>query len=159
MTMKPIEAVILRAVATPTQIRSLTATPDFDGGTLGRLDWRRIVREARARFPSAALRSIALPTKPGGFITVRMRQPGESTPNGRTFLWFDPADGHLLTARDVAAMGQAARISAAFYPVHSGKTGGFIWRLAVTLSGVALTMLGCFAIVTFWSNCRLSQNK
>lgn len=105
--------------------------------------------QAKRRFPDAALRRLTLPSAPGQPWSVRMRQPFEWTPNGRTTLHFD-AEANLLQVEDPATAGRAASISETFYPVHTAKVGGIGWKLLMTLSGVSLTLLGALATWSFW---------
>jgi uncharacterized iron-regulated membrane protein len=105
--------------------------------------------EAKARFPAAELRRLSLPTRPGQPWTVRMRQPFEWTVNGRTNLMFD-GTGKLIDVDDPAAGGRASAIYEKLLPVHSGKVGGLVWKLVLTLSGLGLTLLGSLAAWSFW---------
>ena len=108
-----------------------------------------MLAEAKARFPGAKLRRLTVPAKADGAYSVRMRQPFEWTPNGRTTLFFDPA-GRLARIDDPAAAGQSASINEKFYPVHTGKSGGLLWKLAMTVSGLGLALLGSLAVWSFW---------
>lgn len=115
---------------------------------------------AKARFPDAALRRIVLPAEPSGAIAVRMKQPFEWTPNGRTQLTF-AADG-AVTIEDAALANRSAVLNEKLYPIHSAKVGGFAWKLAMTASGLALAMLGLFTFWSFWkrkSDHRASRRK
>jgi uncharacterized iron-regulated membrane protein len=105
--------------------------------------------QAKARFPHAALRRLTLPSKPGQPWSVRMRQPFEWTPNGRTNLMFD-GTGKLIKVDDPATGSQAASINEKLYPLHTGKAGGLVWKLMMTLSGLGLTALGSLATWSFW---------
>jgi len=104
---------------------------------------------AKARFPDAELRRLTIPAKPGQPYSVRLRQPFEWTPNGRTNLFFD-GSGQLLKIEDPAAASRAAAINETFYPIHTGKVGGPTWKLLMTLSGIGLTLLGSLATWSFW---------
>lgn len=104
---------------------------------------------AKSRFPEADLRRISLPARAGGPVVVRMRQPFEWTPHGRTQISVGP-DGKV-TAEDAAMANRSAWLSEKAYPVHSAKVGGLAWKLAVTASGVALTILGSLAVWSFWA--------
>jgi uncharacterized iron-regulated membrane protein len=108
-----------------------------------------MLRQAQARFPGADLRRLTIPAKPDGAWSVRMRQPFEWTPNGRTTLYFDRA-GTIVRIDDPAGASQAASINEKFYPVHTGKAGGLPWKLAMTLSGLGLALLGSLAVWSFW---------
>jgi len=106
------------------------------------------VIRAKALYPDARLRRLTLPSEPGGAISVRLRQPFEWTPNGRTQVTF-AADG-TVTIQDAAAANGAAMGSEKLYPIHSAKVGGMVTKLLMTVSGVALAMLGSLAVYSFW---------
>lgn len=108
-----------------------------------------MIREAKSRFPSAELRRLTIPAKPDGAYSVRMRQPFEWTPNGRTTLYFDRA-GKVVRIDNPAGSTQAVSINEKLYPVHTGKAGGLLWKLAMTLSGISLALLGSLAVWSFW---------
>ncbi|HXG80573.1 MAG TPA: PepSY-associated TM helix domain-containing protein [Sphingomicrobium sp.] len=108
-----------------------------------------MLAEAKARFPHAELRRLTLPAKPGQPWSVRLRQPFEWTSNGRTTLFFD-GSGKLLKVDDPAGGSAADSINEKLYPVHSAKAGGLGWKLAMTLSGLGLTLLGALATWSFW---------
>lgn len=150
MTLKPIEQLLTRPFSSPAEMARAARLPVGEAGSLDRPNWTRIIATARERFPDAGLRVLALPSRPGQFIALRMHQPGEWTPNGRTFLWFDPADGRLVGFRDALAAPRGAVVASSLYPLHSGKAGGLAWRFVMTLSGLALAMLGGFALFSFW---------
>ena len=103
---------------------------------------------AKALFPGAALRRISLPSEPDGEVVVRMRQPFEWTPQGRTQLSFG-ADGSVVI-EDSRAANRSAGISEKLYPIHSAKAGGLAMKLLMTVSGLALFMLGGFTTWSFW---------
>lgn len=108
-----------------------------------------MLAQAKIRFPDAELRRLTLPSKPGQPWSVRMRQPYEWTPNGRTNLMFDGA-GKLIKVDDPATGSQAASINEKLYPLHTGKVGGIAWKLLMTFSGLGLTILGSLATWSFW---------
>ena len=113
------------------------------------------VLRAKALFPDAALRRISLPREPGEAILVRMKQPFEWTPNGRTQVTF--AAGGAVTVEDAAAANRSASLAEKLYPLHSAKVGGLALKLLMTISGLALFMLGSFATWSFWA--RRSKRK
>lgn len=130
--------------------RSLAA-PKVRGGALApRPDWPAILAAAQRRFPDATFRILALPRKPGEPVTLRMKRAAEWLPNGRTTLWIDGGDGHVLAARDALALAPAAQRFNGAYPIHAAKVGGLAWRLVLTVSGLALALLGSLAVWSFW---------
>jgi uncharacterized iron-regulated membrane protein len=108
-----------------------------------------MLAQAKERFPDAELRRLTLPSKPGQPWSVRMRQPFEWTPNGRTHLLFD-GHGKLLRIDDPAGASRAESINETLYPVHTAKVGGLGWKLLMTLSGLGLTLLGSLTTWSFW---------
>lgn len=126
-------------------------SPKYKGGPVTRMpDYPAMLAEARRRFPDAEFRILSLPRKPGDPIALRLRQQAEWLPNGRSTLWFDAETGRLLGARDALAMAPGAQAFNMAFPIHASKVGGWTWRIAMTLSGVAMTMLGSLAVWTFW---------
>lgn len=113
-------------------------------------DYRKIIETARTRYPDAEIRILSLPRGDRGYISLRVRQPQEWLPNGRTTLWFDASTSELAHVRDALTLPGAAQVYNAHYPAHSGKVGGWAYRLLVTLSGVGLTVMGAFTLWTFW---------
>ncbi len=113
-------------------------------------DFVPLFGEAKRRFPDAEPRRLQWPRKAGAPIALRLRQPFEWTPNGRTFVYFDPATMAPIGIVDPATTGNAAWAREKLYPLHAGKVGGTIWKIALTLSGVALALLGSLAVYGFW---------
>lgn len=109
-----------------------------------------VLAGAMASFPGAEVRRLQWPRKPGGPLVLRLRQAFEWTPNGRTFVYADPVTLAIVGRVDPAAGGAAASIREKLYPVHAAKRGGLLWKLAMTVSGLALTLLGTLAVYGFW---------
>lgn len=104
---------------------------------------------AKARFPNAELRRITLGASTADPIVVRLRQPFEWTPNGRTQISVAP--GGVVTVQDPALANRSAYLAEKAYPLHSAKVGGLPWKLAVTASGMSLMLLGTFTTWSFWA--------
>lgn len=106
--------------------------------------------QSKARFPDAAIRRISIPEDLSNPVTVRLQQPFEWTPNGRTQLSFDSRTGALLSVQDPASGTRGATLQETIYPLHSANVGGTWLKLAMTFSGIAMAMLGAFATYSFW---------
>ena len=127
--------------------------PGFQGeaGPIGPdTDWRAVMVNAQSAFPDALPRRLTLPSKPGAPLVLRMKQDFEWTPNGRTYVYLDPANASVGAVDDPAAGDTASKIVEKFYPLHAGKVGGVLWRLLLTFSGLTLVMLGTLATWSFW---------
>lgn len=152
MTLKPLASLLLSPFSSPAVMQAATYPPKGDFGAMpARLDWLAIYREARTRFPRAELRVLRAPKQAGDPFHIRMKQPTEWLPNGRTLLWFAP-DGRLIEARNALRHPQGLRIFNTLYPLHSGKVGGIVWKALVTFAGLALFVLGLLASWSFWRN-------
>src|SRR6185436_4705848 len=128
------------------------APPKFKGGALASdFDWHAVIQIVRTTYPEAELRSISLPTKAGQLIRIRMRQPFEWLPNGRTQFWFDPATAKLVKVSGAEALPLATRAYNIIYPIHASSVGGVVYKIVVTAVGLTLTMLGTLAVWGFWS--------
>ncbi|WP_317629310.1 PepSY-associated TM helix domain-containing protein [Sphingomonas nostoxanthinifaciens] len=114
------------------------------------LDWAAMVRQARARFPEAEVRKLQMPMGKKGVIILRMRQPEEWLPDGRTLAWFDPADGRMIGTQDSRILPAQVRAENMLFPLHTAGVGGLAYRLLMTLSGVSLMLLGSLTTWTFW---------
>lgn len=115
----------------------------------GDIDWPRALAGAQAAFPQATLRLASWPAKPGAPAVLRMKQPAEWHPNGRTLVYIDPATSRVIGAVDAQAFGPGARLQNAVYPIHAASMGGRLYDLVVFLGGVALAALGGLGLWSF----------
>lgn len=165
LVFRPVTMLVLGPAAPAVIAKSLKAPEPTGAALAGRLDWGAMIREGRARFPNAEPRILSLPRKDSGLISLRLRQPGEWTPNGRTVVYFAADSGRVVQARDALALPAETRGFNTFYPLHAGKVGGLAYRLVMTLSGIAMTLLGSLAVWTFWfrrpkaASMRLKRNS
>lgn len=150
MIFRPTTALVLGPSAPATIAKALKPPKPIEVKTADRLDWAGMIRTARQRFPDAEVRILSLPRKDSGLISLRMKQPDEWTPNGRTALYFAADSGRLVEARDARELPAQARGYATFYPLHAAKVGGLAYRLLMTASGLGLTLLGGLAVWSFW---------
>ena len=160
MTLPAVEDLILAPFSPPAAMAAAQKPPAARGGPVAAdLDWNAMLGEVRARYPDGELRVISLPAKPGGLISIRVRQQAEWLPNGRTLFWFDPATGRLVESRDAMAMPLGLRIANAEFPIHAAKVGGLPYQLVMTASGLSLALLGGLAVWTFWANPKTQKRK
>ena len=108
----------------------------------GDIDWPAALVAAQARFPDATVRMASWPAAPGEPALVRLKQPGEWHPNGRTRALIDPATSRVVQTSDAQALTRGERLVHAIYPVHAGTVGGWLYEWVTVLSGLALAALG-----------------
>ena len=152
MVFKPVSNALFMPGQAEDALQAPFLPPEVQGGgaLAPRPDWRAMFTTARALYPDAEIRLVALPREPGKLIQMRLRQPAEWLPNGRTLLWFRPDNGALVDHRDVQKMAVGIRAYHMVYPIHAAKVGGIIWQLLVAATGLVLALLGSLAVWSFW---------
>lgn len=147
MVFKPLSQLVLAPLGDASarlQVPAVAAPP------AAQPDWHAVIAAGYQAFPGAVLRRVQLPKEPGKAATVRFRQPFEWTPNGRSYAYVDLASSTVVGRVDPAAGDAAQSVQEKLYPLHAGKVGGPVWKLALTAAGLALVMLGTFASWSFW---------
>lgn len=148
MVFRPMTALLgITAPATITQALTPPALPKMPMAS--NIDWRSIISDAQKRFPDAEVRMIFIPHD-AGTVDVGLRQSTEWLPNGRTMIWYSPASGLPLMVRDARMLPQAVQAYNLVYPLHSGKMGSIWWRIAVTIAGLSMAVVGGLTIMTYW---------
>ncbi len=115
---------------------------------IARNAWRAAFIEAKRAFPHAEIRRLQIGKGDRSEAVLRLRQPFEWTPNGRTYIHITPSGRLRIDAPDGTFDKQA--IGEKFYPIHAAKVGGWIWKVAITCTGLGLAMLGALAAFCFW---------
>lgn len=121
----------------------------FPPARAGDVDWPAALSVAKAAFPQAELRAIVWPRFEGDRAEVRMRQPQEWTPEGRTRVLINPETSELNGVIDAQALGRGRRIEAGLLPLHGAFVGGWAMDLLALASGLALSALGVFGLIAF----------
>jgi uncharacterized iron-regulated membrane protein len=150
MVFRPVSNLVLGPGAAAEVSRSLEPPPPRAAKLAEAPDWRGMIVAARRLYPDAEVRILALPRSGSGLVSLRLRQPDEWLPNGRTTLWFAADTGQLVEHRDALRMPARARAYNALYPLHAAKVGGLPYRLLMTLSGLTLGLFGTLTVWTFW---------
>lgn len=151
MVFRPVANLILGPGAEAEITESLKHPPPLKGVKVAdNLDWGGMIRQARALYPTAEIRILSLPRDDSGLVSLRLRQPQEWLPNGRTTLWFAADTGRLVQTRDALQLAPRAQAYNALYPLHAAKVGGLPYRLLMTLSGLTLGLFGTLTVWTFW---------
>jgi uncharacterized iron-regulated membrane protein len=150
MVFRPVAHLVLGPGAAAEVGASLEPPPPRPAKLADDLDWGRTIETARRLHPDAEVRILSLPRGKSGLVSLRLRQPQEWLPNGRTTLWFAADTGELVHARDALKLPPRAQAYNALYPLHAAKVGGLPYRLVMTLSGLTLGLFGTLTVWTFW---------
>lgn len=152
MVLKPLADAVLAPLSPAAEVAAWQAEPVKPPAAVA-ANWPALLTAARTRFPDAEPRLIIWPKTPGGAVTIRLRQPQEWHPNGRTTLTL-AGDGAVLMARDAPAAPLAVRARNALYPLHAARLAGSAMalplRIVMTLAGLGLALLGSLAVLSFW---------
>jgi len=105
------------------------------------IDWSRVLEASRAAFPEATLRMITLPRSREQPLILRLRQPAELHPNGRSYLVIDPLDARVIERIDATRAGWGPAIYNSLYPLHAGKTGWIGHRPILVMIAASLAWL------------------
>ena len=129
----------------------------------GEADWPTLFQTAQAEFPDATIRGVTMASGQGGAIRIRIRQPAEWQPNGRTYISLYPASATVLSVTDALSATPGAQAFNAFYPIHSGRLGeGYgarIYDLLLAIIGVSLTVLGLVGMYAFLTKPRRLRKR
>lgn len=159
MVLKPLADAALAPLSPAAAVAEWQARPLV--GNVAPPRWPGLLAVAGARFPDAEPRILIWPRRPGDPTQIRLRQPSEWHPNGRTTLWL-AGDGTVLQSRDALAAPLSIRVQHALYPLHAARLAdspmALPLRLVLTLAGLGLTLLGSLAACTFWGR-RLAERR
>lgn len=78
----------------------------------------------------------------------RLRRPCELHPNGRTYVYANAA-GRIVRTTDACELPPGERAAHALYPLHAGKAGSAVYKLAVFLGALALAGLSLGGAVAY----------
>lgn len=152
LTLRPVADYLLAPLSPPGTIAESLAPPKVEGGPIDRhFEWGTMLKTVRSAYVDAELRTVSVPQREGQLVRVRVRQPDEWLPNGRTILWFDPANGRLIESRDAHMLPLATRAFNLVYPIHASTVGGLVYKALMTAAGLAMTLLGTLAVYGFWN--------
>ncbi len=111
--------------------------------------WAAVLARAQGRFPDATLRIVAFPREEPGIATVRLKQPAEWHPNGRTRVTLALASATVVSAHDATREPLSARVYNASYPLHAARIGGRAYEVLVAGAGLALVLLSLVGAYSF----------
>lgn len=111
--------------------------------------WDSAFAAARERFPGATIRQVFLSLDPGDPIGIRLRQPAEWHPNGRTLVWIAPASGAVSALSDARAASPAVKAADLMFPLHAGIAGATWWSVVIGLAGLFAAALALVGVAAF----------
>lgn len=137
-------------IAIFTQIKPQKSKPiEIENGIITPQSILKGYEIAQNEFSNSSIRYIILPQKPNAPLNIRLKQPKEWHPNGRTIVSIDYNKAKIAKVYDAQNIDLTSRIYNSLYPLHSGKTGGIFYKILIALSGLALFMLSIFSAFSF----------
>lgn len=147
MAWRPIGSwITLAAGQTPVVAPKLPALQ----GAAARPSLDQLASTARAVFPEGFIGYFLYTPHLDRPLAVRLSLPDDPHPNGRSTVWLDPRNGHVLAAQRWNELDPGARINSVVYPLHTGELGGVLGETLVALMGLALAVLGISGIWLWW---------
>ena len=131
-------------------VSPLFAAPPMrvEPGTRSALPLDALVARAQSRFPDGALAWIETPGDAVSPVRISFYRPGEPSRRfPRTNVWLDPYSGAILGVRDGRSEDVGDMVLNWLHPLHAGEAMGFVGRLLVFLSGIAIAAL---AVTGVW---------
>lgn len=99
--------------------------------------------------PDGAPVELRLPENGKGPVDLRLRRPGDLSLSGN-HVYLDPATGKVLALSREVDQPLAARIFAAFAPIHYGEFGGLPIKVLWALLGLLPSVLFVTGFITWW---------
>jgi uncharacterized iron-regulated membrane protein len=118
----------------------------------------RLVREAHAAVPDAALIDLRLPTVPGRPFAVVLLPKGRAAGTPAAVVTLDPSSLRVIGVQDPRTEGRGVRFVAWLRALHSGEGLGPAWRVAVGVLGLMLPLLSVTG-VAMWTLRRRSRRR
>ncbi len=108
----------------------------------GDIDWHAVLTASYAQFPRATPRVVSWPKSDDAPVSLRLKQPEEWHPNGRTSIKLNPSDSRIVSYYDAATADLGSRLDYMVYPLHGAFIGGRIYDAVIFISGISVTILG-----------------
>ncbi|MGK7370933.1 MAG: PepSY-associated TM helix domain-containing protein, partial [Candidatus Halalkalibacterium sp. M3_1C_030] len=112
--------------------------------------YRAALEKAKRSFPKATVSYLYLPQNKTDVITVRMRQPAEWHPNGRTFVYLDQYSLEQKGLEDGLNTKTSTSIMNMMYPLHIGSFGGYFIKWLYFIIGLAPALLTITGVIIWW---------
>lgn len=110
-----------------------------------------LAHQTEELFPAASSTWITPASAESADVVVRLRQSFEAHPNGRTFIWVDPATGAISKIIDPSLASPVSRLINELYPLHIGRTGGTAHRLLLVLVGLTPSLFLITGLLMWWN--------
>jgi uncharacterized iron-regulated membrane protein len=134
----------------------VTSAPSMRAAA-GDVNWKVAFGSVAALYPNATIRMVVWPAKAGAPASVRVRQPAEWHPNGRTTLWIDPASSKVIDTRDALLEPTGTRVANAAYPLHAATIGSPWLRWIMLVTALALILLVSYGVLAWLRTLQLDR--
>ena len=132
-------------------LKAVVATPARESATEQRhLPVDSLLAIATRTQPNGVPSYLYLPVAPGENFRLRQRLPGETHPNGKSFVHIEPTTGRVVGVEDGAAAPRGSRLFSMLYPLHIGIVGGGATRLLSVATGLSLPVLAVSGVLMWW---------
>ncbi|MDS3862276.1 PepSY-associated TM helix domain-containing protein [Thermosynechococcaceae cyanobacterium BACA0444] len=116
-----------------------------------------LVQKANAVFPNARITYLGLYSDEP--LRVDLKQPGESSSNGRSRIQLNQYTGEILNVKNGLNPSTAEAIINQFGPVHYGTFGGMTTRIFYVLIGLLPVILLLTGFIMFWHRRKVKVHR
>lgn len=104
--------------------------------------WDKILHRVNDALPHGRITSYSVAKDPNNAMwKFRLRYKEDWLPNGSSFVKIDPYTAEAVSIIDARKAHPVDRLMRKFFPLHSGKIGGRLYQLLITLSGICLLLM------------------
>lgn len=116
-------------------------------------NWNTRIKEAQKIMPEIRPIMVYLNSD-----RLRVRQPEEWHPNGRSYVSFHPETSQISKVTNYRNQTLGTKLAQKVYPLHIAEVGGLTYFTLAVLSGIALIWI-CISGVWFWLWCRAKKKS
>lgn len=112
-------------------------------------DWLPALERSLAVFPGGVIRSATVPSGFSLHRVIGVQQPGDWNRTGTSHVYIDSELGYMDLRIDSQGFPAIEKAYNAGYPLHTGKTGSLLYKLFLTLVGIAVFCLSFMGFTSF----------
>lgn len=123
----------------PPQLAGAVASqPAF---ALTQSQWQLWLPKAQQSLPQAQIRLASFRQSDTAPVLLRLQQPAEWHPNGRSVVQISATTAELLVLQDATKAATGQRLSQLIYPLHTAAVGGTFYRWLLAITGILPLLL------------------
>lgn len=111
--------------------------------------WLPAMERALATFPGSRIRTAQVPGSYSPYRVIGLQQPGTLNPVGMSKVYIESTEGYMDIRIDDQAQHISERVYNLAYPLHTGRFDNLLYKILLTLSGIAVASLSALGLWSF----------